>query len=63
MYPGRGLAPHPVVSGMPEPRPDFAFRLPADVAAQIRATAPGVDPPRRVRLAPRVWRFDDRGVD
>jgi hypothetical protein len=48
---------------MPEPRPDLAFRLPADVAAQIRATAPGVDRPQRLRLAPRVWRFDDREVD
>jgi len=51
------------VSAVPEPRPDFAFRLPADVAAQIRATAPGIDPPRRRRLAPRVWRFDDRWAD
>jgi hypothetical protein len=51
------------MSAMPEPRPDLAFRLPADVAAQIRATAPGVDRPQRLRLAPRVWRFDDREVD
>lgn len=48
---------------MNEPRPDFAFRLPADVAAQIRATAPAADRPRRRRLAPMVWRFDERSVD
>lgn len=47
----------------PLPELPFAFRLPSDVAAQIRATAPVDDPPRRRRLAPRVWRFDDRGVD
>ena len=50
---------------MTAPVPDFpfVFRLPSDVAAQIRATAPVVDLPRRRRLAPRVWRFDDREVD
>lgn len=47
----------------PSPELPFAFRLPTDVAAQIRATAPVVGPPRRRRLAPRVWRFDDRGSD
>jgi hypothetical protein len=41
----------------------FGFRLPTDVAANIRATAPTVDRPRRRRLAPMVWRFDDRTVD
>jgi hypothetical protein len=42
----------------------FAFRLPTDVAAQIRATAlPAVEVPRRRRLAPVVWRFDDRSAD
>jgi hypothetical protein len=50
---------------MPKHDPDFpfGFRLPTDVAAQIRATSPGVDTPRRRRLAPRVWRFDDRSAD
>jgi hypothetical protein len=41
----------------------FGFRLPTDVAAHIRATAATVDRPRRRRLAPTVWRFDDRSVN
>jgi hypothetical protein len=46
--------------------PDFPFgyRLPTDVATQIRAAATSTSPrPRRLRLAPMVWRFDDRSAD
>jgi hypothetical protein len=46
------------------PNPEFAFRLSTDVAAQIRATAlPAAEAPRRRRLAPVVWRFDDRSAN
>ena len=50
---------------MPENSSDFlfGFRLPTDVAAHIRATAATVDRPRRRRLAPMVWRFDDRSMN
>ena len=50
---------------MPDQSPDFpfGFRLPTDVAEHIRATAPTVDRPRRRRLAPMVWHFDDRSVN
>jgi hypothetical protein len=41
----------------------FGFRLPTDVAAHILATAATVDRPRRRRLAPMVWRFDDRSLN
>jgi hypothetical protein len=49
---------------MTAPVPDFpfAYRLPTDVAAQIRATAPAVPRSRRRRLAPMVWRFDHGSV-
>jgi hypothetical protein len=44
---------------MTAPVPDFPFgyRLPTDVAAQIRVQAPAVPRSRRRRLAPMAWRF------
>ena len=49
---------------MTAPAPDFPFgyRLPTDVAAQIRATPPAAPRSRRLRLAPMVWRFDSGSV-
>jgi len=53
---------------MPEHRPDFpfGFRLPTDVAANIRATAATAateERPRRRRLAAMVRRSDDRSAN
>ena len=50
---------------MPEHRPDFpfGFRLPTDVAANIRATAATEDHPRRRRLPAMVRRSDDRSAN
>ena len=50
---------------MPEHRPDFpfGFRLPTDVAANIRATAATDNGPQRRRPAAMVRRSDDRSVN
>ncbi|MCW2699898.1 MAG: hypothetical protein JWQ45_1433 [Blastococcus sp.] len=50
---------------MPQHAPEFpfGFPLPKNVAAHIRATAAAVERPRRPRLAPMVWRSDDRSAD
>jgi len=50
---------------MQQHTPDFpfGFRLPTDMAAQIRATTRTEDRPRPRRFAPMLWRFADRTVD
>jgi hypothetical protein len=49
---------------MTAPVPDFPFghRLPPDVAAQIRATAPSAPSSGHRRPAPMGWRFDSGSV-
>jgi hypothetical protein len=47
---------------VPEPRPHFTLRLPADVVVRIRVTGAAAEPPPR-GPDPAGWRRGDRPAD